>query len=240
MIAEHPILASVREYLKESRTISPSTIDSTNLFCFAKPTPVIVLNAPRQLNIVGLEHLYGHKFATASNKQVLDNVVKLDYSKFPPLSNIIAMTAPTLGPGTYTFQELEYLLVVTCSAFIAAKKIKNLYEYSKTSGFTSKKSEPQGKSIAQIVIHSGNWGCGPCGGNKIVSFLIQMIAANVSGIHKLVLHSHANEEFNNALKMYQLLGRCGRMETNTMLSLICKLGLEHRVSTLGDTLSTAS
>jgi hypothetical protein len=39
-----------------------------------------------------------------------------------------------------------------------------------------------------VAIHSGFWGCGAFGGNRVMMTLIQLLAAEVAGVARLVLH----------------------------------------------------
>ena len=41
---------------------------------------------------------------------------------------------------------------------------------------------------AQVAIHSGFWGCGAFGGNRVMMTLVQILAADMAGLTRLVLH----------------------------------------------------
>jgi hypothetical protein len=44
-----------------------------------------------------------------------------------------------------------------------------------------------------VVIHTGFWGCGAFGGNRTLMALLQLLAARLSGIDRLVFHTHYKE-----------------------------------------------
>ena len=41
---------------------------------------------------------------------------------------------------------------------------------------------------AMVAIHSGFWGCGAFGGNRVMMTLLQLLAADMAGVARLVFH----------------------------------------------------
>ena len=39
-----------------------------------------------------------------------------------------------------------------------------------------------------VIVHSGFWGCGAFGGNRVMMSLLQTMAAQMAGVDRLVLH----------------------------------------------------
>lgn len=44
-------------------------------------------------------------------------------------------------------------------------------------------------NACRVVVHTGNWGTGAFGGNKVLMACIQMYAARVAGLDELVFHT---------------------------------------------------
>jgi len=43
--------------------------------------------------------------------------------------------------------------------------------------------------IPEVIIHTGNWGTGAYGGDKVLMAMLQLLAAHLAGIDKLVFHT---------------------------------------------------
>ena len=165
-VAEHPVLASVREALVAKKL--PALTVERRL-----PTPVLVEGAPRRVRIrtnpdakAGRpDGLYGNRFAAATPEVVRRAVERIEP---PTVSNIIAMAAPRPGRGKYTREELQYVLLTATTAFRAAR-------------------ERSGKD--SVEIHTGFWGCGAFGGNRTVMVALQLAAAQLAGVDALVFHA---------------------------------------------------
>lgn len=194
-VAEHPLLASIREALL-SRGLPASTIDD------AGPTPILIRHVERRLSIstepdaaLGRPFgLYGNRFKSAAIEVVCKATSRIDP---PTYSNIIAMASLPGGTGEYTEAQIRYILATAVTAFAAAR-----YE-----------SDRMGHPSAQVVIHSGFWGCGAFGGNRHLMTALQAIAARAARIGRFVFHSgdaagarDANSGFDVADK---LAARCG-------------------------------
>ncbi len=169
-VAEHPVLASLREALL-SLKIAPFTVEN------GEPTPILIRNVERRCAIdtnpdparerpLGL---YGNNFAKATTEAILLATKPLNP---PTLTNIIAMEAPSGGYNFYEYHIIEYILATTFTGFSAAK------------------IESQLQSPAPIVIiHTGFWGCGAYGGNRVLMALLQLLAARLAQIDKLIFHT---------------------------------------------------
>ena len=56
-------------------------------------------------------------------------------------------------------------------------------------GFSAARIESNAVGASEVVIHPGYWGCGAYGGRRVLMTILQIIAANLSGIDKLVYHT---------------------------------------------------
>jgi hypothetical protein len=169
-VAEHPILGSLREALiAEGRPTT--TIEN------GRPTPVLVMGAERRVHIRtapgaeggGPSWLYGMAFAKATADAVRQATTLIDP---PTVSNIIAIVAPYGGRGRYQREQIGHAISTAYSGFRAA-----VLESRRTTG-----------PDALVAIHSGFWGCGAFGGNRVMMTLLQALAAGMAGVARLVLH----------------------------------------------------
>ena len=169
-VAEHPILGSLREtLLAEGR---PATTIEND-----RPTPVLVMGAERRVRIQaargaaggGPSWLYGMAFAAATADAVREATTRIDP---PTISNIIAIAAPHGGRGRYRREQIGLALSTAYSGFRAAA-----FESRRTAG-----------PDALVGIHSGFWGCGAFGGNRVMMTLLQILAADMAGVARLVFH----------------------------------------------------
>ncbi len=169
-VAEHPALGSLREALVDEG--QPSTTIANG-----RPTPVLVMRAERRVAIRtapgtetgGPSWLYGMAFATATPDAVREAATRIDP---PTLSNIIAIVAPYGGSGRYQREQIRLALSTAYSGFRAA-----VLESRRTAGRDS-----------LVAAHSGFWGCGAFGGNRVMMTLVQVLAADMAGVARLVLH----------------------------------------------------
>lgn len=102
-------------------------------------------------------------------------------------NNIIAMTAPYGGNGEYTKNQISYLLKTSLVAYSGA--CRQTYLSRRT----------------QIVIHTGNWGCGNCGNNNELIYLIQILAASYTGVSSIIFHDIDEKALNEAKKKYSYI-----------------------------------
>lgn len=207
-VLEHPALASLREALLHAE--HPALTRQGGI-----STPVLISNVPRQCAIdlsggatsettplsswwrslfkathssVTSGSLYGNAFASASSADVLRATKVLN----PPiLSHIIALAAPT-GTGAYSTRQITDILQTAFSGFSAALL----------------GSARHGIVAAQVSIHTGWWGCGAFGGNRVLMALLQILAAKMAGVGRMVFHigsEIARCQFNDALSFLDLV-----------------------------------
>ena len=92
--------------------------------------------------------LYGNAFALATSDAVRRATKVLQP---PTVSNIVAIEAPSHGNGCYSKDELIFILSTAIVGFAAAQSDQMLS--------TNRRDFS--------VVHTGYWGCGAYGGNKI-------------------------------------------------------------------------
>jgi hypothetical protein len=169
-VAEHPILAALREELVASGRL-PVTVDENG-----RPSPVTVWGAQRRCAVETMPNvipeypsglypsgLYGNAFARASEEQIRAGVKPLLPAT---LSNILAIAAPAGGSGAYTEAEIQFILNTAYSGFLAARC----------------ESERLAGAHAHTVIHTGFWGCGAFGGNRALMTILQAFAGDLAGV----------------------------------------------------------
>lgn len=170
-VAEHPALGSLREALLD-KDIKPLTVESR------QPTPILIRGVERRCAISTDRNLkqgrpyglYGNNFARATPEAIQQATQPLNP---PTITNIIAMEAPSGGYGSYTMQQIEYILITAFTGFSAA------YVESKL----NLTQQPR------VIIHTGFWGCGAYGGNRILMALLQLLAAHLNQVNCLVFHT---------------------------------------------------
>jgi hypothetical protein len=169
-VAEHPALASLREALSES-DIAPRTVER------GQPTPALIMGVERRCRVaidpdadLGRPFgLYGNNFARASAEAVAFATRAI----VPPtITNLIAMEAPDGGSGRYSREEIEFILGTAFIGFAAAR-------------LASQESD----SSREVVVHTGFWGCGAYGGNRVLMALLQVLAASLARLDRLVFHT---------------------------------------------------
>lgn len=172
-VLEHPVLASLRELLAASDDplLRPITDEDD------APTPVLIRGVERRCALATdvdlLEGrplgLYGSAFARATEKTIARAVTVL----VPPtISNLIAMAAPLGGEGRYTEAEIHRALWTAFTAFRAA------VVDARAAG-----------APGAVVVHTGHWGTGAFGGNRVLMAILQRLAARIAGVDRLVFHT---------------------------------------------------
>ncbi|KAK9811946.1 hypothetical protein WJX73_001922 [Symbiochloris irregularis] len=126
-------------------------------------TPVTITNVRHKVTVRGV---YGHEFRHLPWK-VIQNNLDLDDT----LVNVVAAAAPR-GHGLYTEKQLIDIFTTAYRAFSAA-----VTHHSMDNGND------------KIVLHTGHWGCGAFGGNKVVMAKLQVAAAQSAGVGRLVYHA---------------------------------------------------
>ncbi len=209
--AEHPALGALREAL-QAMGRSCRTVER------GQPTPVLVAGVPRRCRIdtdanpaEGRERgLYGNAFARADADIVRRATRRLDP---PTVSNIIAIAALYGGRGRYAHTEVEYTLQTAYTGFRAAA-----IESGRLRG------------DAPVVVHTGFWGCGVFGGNRVLMTLLQILAAGAAGLDRLVFHAFKPSNLQvvdeACANLEKLAGAEGPRETAALIDEIISLGFE--------------
>lgn len=164
-VTEHPVLACIREMmLNRTDPLIPLTVED------GRPTPVLIRGAQRHLKI-DTSKIYGARFARSDESTIKKSVVQI---KPPTVSNIIAIEAPVAsGRSTYSHYEINAALRSAYSGFraIVLSSIADL------------------PIIKPVVLHAGNWGCGAYGGNRQLMLTIQIMAARLAGLSKIIFYN---------------------------------------------------
>lgn len=181
-VVEHPALGSLLEALLKQRE-EVLTIQR------GRPTPVLVRGVERRCAVAtdpspeeGRPHgLYGNAFARAAPEAIRRATRVLAR---PTVSNIIAISALPGGYGSYSWDDIHFTLITAWTGFRAAV-------------LESARIEP----TAPVVVHTGFWGCGAFGGNRTLTPALQIIAAHLAGLDRLMFHAHSRsgvEQFEAA------------------------------------------
>jgi hypothetical protein len=130
------------------------------------------------------------------------------------------MAAPSYGQGVYSLEEIEYILATAFTGFMAAR-FESAPENSSTS--------------AELVVHTGFWGCGAFGGNRVLMALLQLLAARLSQLDQLVFHTHlpaGSAAFQQASKIWQcdLFREGHQVEVASLLEQIQEMRFQWGVS----------
>lgn len=168
-IVEHPSLIALRLAAKR---------EGISTYCVEEgyPTPVLISGVERKLQLETSQNtaagrpygLYGFRFAKATHDQLSSATTVFES---PELSNILAIEAPPGGSGLYSAAEIGAVLATAYSGFSAVRDESRISMASES-----------------VAIHTGYWGCGAYGGNRVLMALLQMLAAEFAGIPKLVFH----------------------------------------------------
>ncbi len=198
--AEHPALGCLREALL-ARGEPAVTVEG------GEPTPVLVRGVERRVAVNTApsperpEGLYGNRFAVAPAEVVRAAAKPVAP---PTVSNIVAMAAPSGGFGTYKRDEIRSILVTACTAFAAARQ-----ETADATG-----------EDALTAVHTGWWGCGAFGGNRLLMAALQVLAAGMADIDRLIFHavdSAGIESFRSAQDLLRAEFAEGRHATADIL-----------------------
>jgi hypothetical protein len=193
-VAEHPALGALREALVaagvDARTDGPDG-----------PTPVLVTGVERRVVVAtnpnagaGRPHgLYGNAFAAATPDAIRRATIPI----VPPtVTNVVAIAAIPGGWGPYSGEEIHRTLVTAYTGFRAA-----VLESARLVG-----------SPARVVVHTGYWGCGAFGGNRVLMALLQVVAARMAGLERLVFHTGSTTGGAPLVDARRLLGELARGE----------------------------
>jgi hypothetical protein len=169
-VLEHPVLGSLRETLLAEKL--PALTEE-----HGAATPILITGVPRRCALelapdpeAGRPRgLYGNRFARES-AQVVRSALRV--LSPPPLSNLVCMAAPVGGDGRYRGSEIAAILTTAWTAFRAA-----LVESERLAG------------AAPVEIRTGFWGCGAFGGSRPLMALLQVLAARLAGVRRLVFYT---------------------------------------------------
>lgn len=213
--AEHPVLGALVEKLHVGAERAV-TEDGSG------PTPVLITGAERRVHIATdrteaegrPRGLYGNEFSAASPDVIRRATKRLDP---PTVTNVIAMAAPAYGIGKYTREQMERILVTACTGFAAAVA-------------ESARLAPG----APVVVHTGYWGCGVFGGCRRVMSLLQLLAAEMAGVDRVVFHTVSEEgapQFDDALRILrEELGPLGETDTSELIDRLVDMGFNWGMS----------
>lgn len=169
-VAEHPSLASLREALlrdgkepltKENGRPTPCLITGVERRCHVRTEPDPSAGRP--------QGLYGNRFRDAPGEAIEQATEVIDP---PTRSNIIAIAAPSPGYGKYSREQIVDAFATAYSGFAAARHETN-------------RLAPEG---AACIVHTGHWGCGAFGGHRVLMALLQLLAARLANVSKVVFH----------------------------------------------------
>ena len=202
-VAEHPALGSLKEALDAAGSVA-RTVEG------GVPTPILVAGVERRGRI-DTTGLYGNAFARASVNAVRRATTRLDP---PTITNVIAIAAPT-GGGRYTSNQIEYVLKTAFSGFRAS---------------VLDSSEQLGRAVP-VVVHSGFWGCGAFGGNRVLMVMLQIAAAGAAGLDHFVLHTGESGEpaYDEARRVLAQVGK-ESCSPSDLIARVSGLGFEWGVS----------
>ncbi len=166
-VAEHPLLASVRGLLLSNESASMPALTRER----ERPTPVLVRNVERwgaiDVNPPLAEPygIYGRRLSRASDEMLHQAVTRLEGNS---RSNVIAMVAPQ-GNGDYSADDIRDVLVTAATGFAAARA--------------------ESPAAARLCVHTGHWGTGAFGGDRVLMAAAQVLAARVVQVDVLRYYS---------------------------------------------------
>jgi len=214
--AEHPALGAMRQALVADG-LAAVTVER------GEPTPVLVMGAERRCRVATDPDaaegrpagLYGNAFARADGDVVRRATTPIDP---PTVTNLIAMAAPPGGYGRYGADEIESVLTTAFTGFRAA---------------VLESHRERGRATS-VAVHTGYWGCGAFGGNRVLMALLQVLAAGSAGLDQLVFHvggPGGREPLEEALRLIDSgLGTDPALGTRELINRIETIGFEWGVS----------
>jgi len=170
-VTEHPALGALKEAL-DAQGQHAVTVEN------GRPTPVLVMGAERRCRVATdcspaegrPQGLYGNEFARAEADTLRRAITRIEP---PTITNLIAMAAPSGGYGRYGISDMETVLATAFTGFRAA-----VLESMRQRGVT-----------CPVGVHTGFWGCGAFGGHRVLMATLQMLAAEMAGLERLVFHT---------------------------------------------------
>jgi len=195
--AEHPAMGHLKEALiklsKENRSFAPLTRENN------APLPCLIRGIERRCWVATDKNekegrpfgLYGNNFARFGKEAVRLATHPINP---PTITNFIAMAALGGGQGEYSSDQIVDTFTTAFTSFTAAK----------IESILSVNGEQIGNSKPKVVIHTGNWGTGAFGGNKALMAIIQLAAAQLAGVDRLVYHTFNAEGTQGYKEGYQI------------------------------------
>jgi hypothetical protein len=173
-VTEHPILASVREFLKSESTELRGVTRENGV-----ATPILLRGVERHCAVSTDQNLaenrvyglYGNAFARASVDTVLRATRVLDP---PTVTNLVAIEAPSGASGPYTHAQIEDVFNTAYSGFSSAR---------------DESMEAMSSADTRVVVHTGHWGTGAYGGNRELMAMLQILAAKAAHVDNVVFHA---------------------------------------------------
>jgi len=188
-----------------------------------RPTPVLVMGVERRCSVAIDRNpgegrprgLYGNEFAHADAEAVQRATTRIDP---PTITNLIAMAAPAGGHGCYGAETIEYILTTAFTGFRAAA-LESVRHHGER---------------RPVLVHTGFWGCGAFGGNRVLMAALQILAAEAAGVERLVYHTGGRggeDDLKAAIDLVNgKLATWRAIETRSLIGQIAGLGLTWGVS----------
>jgi hypothetical protein len=209
-VAEHPILIFVRLAMSKEGIPMRCVTDGA-------PTPALITGVERRLSVDTAPNvmegrpvgLYGNYFKRATESQILQATKVV---RPPSITNILAIEAPSYGSGVYTAAAILYVINTAYAGFSAVRDESLL-----------------NVSSEGAVMHSGYWGCGAYGGNRVLMLLLQMVAAQLAGLQEIVFHvgdESGRHPYKDALDIYNNSIRNSGLTINEAVEVITSLRFE--------------
>jgi hypothetical protein len=203
-VAEHPDLIHLR---------LAATSNDISMMCLedGKATPILITNVERRLDVVTTPSktspagLYGNRFRTAT----LDELdAALTVIKSADKTNILAIEAPAYGAGYYNCSDILLVLQTAYSGFAASRDESIQYLGATT-----------------VCLNTGFWGCGAYGGNKTLMLVLQMLAADLARLDRIVFFTGENgsECFSHALAIYMDLKSSAGINSQIIVSRLAEM-----------------
>jgi hypothetical protein len=101
------------------------------------------------------------------------------------------MAAPSGGHGEYTSSEIQYVLSTAFTAFRIAG-LESGHEQARAT---------------RVGVHTGFWGCGAFGGNRVLMAMLQLLASEIAGLDFLVFHTGRPEARRDLERAREMLER---------------------------------
>ena len=157
-VAEHPILVSVGTAIEKGDHGAKRLLRSTVEGDLA--TPILLEGVPR-FGAIDTEGIYGQLFRVATESTIREKVARVTP---PTKSNILAISAPQGSRGAKYSEDLIERIFRTAFAGFRATVL----------------------TCGGVTVHTGFWGCGAFGNNRLLMTAIQLLAAGSAGVKEVV------------------------------------------------------